>query len=150
MVFLAAFSSDCSSPPFSAVLLCRKGSGDKVPGCQTGATLFFKFSQGSCYFFQESINIAGLFLECVLLIALRKFVTLISSIRNNYAVTGILPKSEYQQELSVLRGNNRDLMIRQWHSHEHLAGKLTPHHFKLFRDYPNSPCSLKEGDFGWS
>ena len=35
-VFVAAFSTDCSSPPFSAVLLCRKGTGDKVAACQTG------------------------------------------------------------------------------------------------------------------
>ena len=26
----------------------------------------------------------------------------------------------------------------------------TSHHFKLFRDYPNSPCYVKEGDFEWS
>ena len=39
----------------------------------------------------------------------------------------------------------RDLTIRQ---------RRRPwkrmNHFKLFRDYPNSPCCLKEGDFGWS
>ena len=30
------------------------------------------------------------------------------------------------------------------------AEKQTSHHLKLFRDYPNSPSYLKEGDFGWS
>ena len=31
-----------------------------------------------------------------------------------------------------------------------VAEKQTSHHLKLFRDYPNSPSYLKEGDFGWS
>ena len=34
--------------------------------------------------------------------------------------------------------------------HENVAEKQTWHHFKHFGDYPNSPCYLKEGDFGWS
>ena len=41
--------------------------------------------------------------------------------------------------LGTLRSDNGDV-------HENVAGK----HFKLFRDYPNSLCHLKEGDFGWS
>ena len=45
--------------------------------------------------------------------------------------------------LGTLRSDNADV-------HENVAEKQTSHHFKLFRDYPNSPCYLKEGDFGWS
>ena len=45
--------------------------------------------------------------------------------------------------LGTLRSDNGDV-------HENVAEKQTSHHFKLFRDYPNSPCYLKEGDFGWS
>ena len=32
--------------------------------------------------------------------------------------------------------------------HENVTKKQTSHHFKLFRDDPNSACYLKEGDFG--
>ena len=45
--------------------------------------------------------------------------------------------------LRTLRSDNGDV-------YENVAEKQTSHHFKLFRDYPNSPCYLKEGDFGWS
>ena len=45
--------------------------------------------------------------------------------------------------VGTLRSDNGDF-------HENVAEKQTSHHFKLFRDYPNSPCYLKEGDFGWS
>ena len=34
--------------------------------------------------------------------------------------------------------------------HENVAEKQSWHHFKLFRDYPKSPCYLKEENFGWS
>ena len=46
-------------------------------------------------------------------------------------------------KIGTLRSDNGDV-------HENVAEKQTSHHFKLFRDYPNSPCYLKEGDFGWS
>ena len=46
-------------------------------------------------------------------------------------------------KLGTLRSDNGDV-------HENVAEKQTSHHFKLFRDNPNSPCYLKEGDFGWS
>ena len=45
--------------------------------------------------------------------------------------------------LGTLRSGNGDV-------HENASEKQTSHNFKLFRDYPNSPCCLKEGDFGWS
>ena len=45
--------------------------------------------------------------------------------------------------LGTLRSDNGDV-------HENVAETQTSHHFKLFRDYPNSPCYLQEGDFGWS
>ena len=45
--------------------------------------------------------------------------------------------------LGTLRSDNGDV-------HENVAEKQTSHHFKLFRDYPNSPCYLKEGGFGKS
>ena len=45
--------------------------------------------------------------------------------------------------LGTLRSDNGDV-------HENVAEKYTSHLFKLFRDYPNSPCYLKEGNFGWS
>ena len=34
--------------------------------------------------------------------------------------------------------------------HDDVAEKQNSHHFKLFHDYPNSLCYLKEGDIGWS
>ena len=46
-------------------------------------------------------------------------------------------------KIGTLRSDNGDV-------HENVAEKQTSHHFKLFRDYPNSPCYLKEGDFGRS
>ena len=42
-----------------------------------------------------------------------------------------------------LRSDNSDV-------HENIAEKQTSRHFKLCRDYPNSPCYLKEEDFGRS
>ena len=45
--------------------------------------------------------------------------------------------------LGTLRSDNGDV-------HENVDEKQTSHHYKLFRDYPNSPCYLKEGHFGWS
>ena len=44
--------------------------------------------------------------------------------------------------IGTLRSDNGDV-------HENVAEKQTSHHLKLFRDYPNSHCYLKEGDFGW-
>ena len=34
--------------------------------------------------------------------------------------------------------------------HENVAEKSTLHPFKHFRDFPDSPCYLKEGNFVWS
>ena len=45
--------------------------------------------------------------------------------------------------IGTLRSDNGDV-------HENVAEKQNLHHFKLFRDSPNSPCYLKEVDFGWS
>ena len=45
--------------------------------------------------------------------------------------------------IGTLRSDNGDV-------HENVAEKQTSHHFQLFCDYPNSPCYLHEGDFGWS
>ena len=45
--------------------------------------------------------------------------------------------------LGTLRSDNGDV-------HENVAEKQTSHHFKLFRDYPNSPCCLRDGNFSWS
>ena len=45
--------------------------------------------------------------------------------------------------LWTLRSNNGNV-------HENVAEEWTSHPFKLFRDYPKSPCYLKEGNFGWS
>ena len=45
-------------------------------------------------------------------------------------------------QIGALRSNNGDV-------HENVADKQTPHHLKLFRHYPNSPCYVKEEDFGW-
>ena len=40
--------------------------------------------------------------------------------------------------IRTLRSDNGDV-------HENVAEKQNSHHFKLFRDYPNSLCYLKEG-----
>ena len=53
------------------------------------------------------------------------------------------PVSVSQKLVETLRSDSGDV-------HENVAEKQTSHHFKLFRDYPNSPCYLKEGDFGKS
>jgi len=53
------------------------------------------------------------------------------------------PDPSDQLLLGTLRSDNGDV-------HENVAEKQTSHHFKLFRDYPNSSCYLKEGNFGWS
>ena len=45
--------------------------------------------------------------------------------------------------IATLRSDNGDV-------HENVAEKQNSHHFKLFRDYPNSPCYLKEGNFSGS
>ena len=45
----------------------------------------------------------------------------------------------FRATLGTLRSDNSDV-------HENVAEKQTSHHFKLFRDYPNSPCYLKEED----
>ena len=60
-VFVAAFSTDCSSLPFSAVLLCRKGPGDKVPACQTGATLFFSSVREVAIFLKSQLTLLAFF-----------------------------------------------------------------------------------------
>ena len=43
----------------------------------------------------------------------------------------------------TLRSDNGDV-------HENVAEKQTSYHSKIFLDYPNLPCYLKQGDFGWS
>jgi len=48
-----------------------------------------------------------------------------------------------QKLVGTLRSDSGDV-------HENVAEKQTSHHFKLFRDYLNLLCYLKEGDFGWS
>ena len=48
-----------------------------------------------------------------------------------------------RKTIGTLRSDNGDV-------HGNVAEKQTSHHFKLSRDYPNSPCYLKEGDFGCS
>ena len=48
-----------------------------------------------------------------------------------------------EMEIGTLRSDNSDV-------HENVAEKQTSHHFKLLRLYPNSPCYVKERDFGWS
>ena len=48
-----------------------------------------------------------------------------------------------RKTIGTLRSDNGDV-------HEKVAEKQSSHYFKLFRDYPNSPCYLKEGDFGCS
>ena len=50
---------------------------------------------------------------------------------------------EWIVNIRILRSDNSDV-------HENVAEKQTSHHFKLFRDYPSSPCYVKEGHFGWS
>ena len=45
----------------------------------------------------------------------------------------------FQVIIGTLRSDNGDV-------HENVAEKQTSHHFKLFRDYPNSPC-YKKGIF---
>ena len=45
--------------------------------------------------------------------------------------------------IGTLRSDNSDV-------HENVAEKQTSHHFKRFRDYPITPCYLKEGHFGRS
>ena len=47
------------------------------------------------------------------------------------------------QLIGTVRFDNGDV-------HVNVAEKQTSHHFKLFRDYPNSSCYFKEGDFGRS
>ena len=42
--------------------------------------------------------------------------------------------------VGTLRSDNGDV-------HENVAEKQTSHHFKLFHDYPNSPCYFKRGGF---
>ena len=49
----------------------------------------------------------------------------------------------FTKTIGTLRSDNGDI-------HENVADKQTPHHFKLFRDYPISPCYVKAEDFGWS
>ena len=48
-----------------------------------------------------------------------------------------------RKTIGTLRSDNGDV-------HENVTEKQSSHYFKLFRDYPNSPCYLKEGDFGYS
>ena len=43
----------------------------------------------------------------------------------------------------ALRSDNGDVP-------ENVAEQLTSHHYKIFRDFPTSPCSLTEARFGWS
>ena len=45
--------------------------------------------------------------------------------------------------IGALTSDNDDI-------HKNVVVKQTSHHFILFHDYLNSPCYLKEGDFGWS
>ena len=45
-----------------------------------------------------------------------------------------------QKLVGTLRSDNGDV---------HVAEKQTSHHFKLFCDYPNSPCYSKKGNFCW-
>ena len=49
----------------------------------------------------------------------------------------------FESLLGTLRSENGDV-------HEIVVEKWTSHPFRRFRDYPNSPCYLKEGNFGWS
>ena len=48
-----------------------------------------------------------------------------------------------RKTIGTLRSDNGDV-------HENVTEKQSSLYFKLFRDYPNSPCYLKEGDFGYS
>lgn len=103
-VFVAAFSTDCSSPPFSAVLLCRKRPGDKVPACQTGATLFLSSVREVAIFLKSQLTLLAFFwnacywLHWFLDYWHRKF-----------------------HRLEIC--SNRDLMIRQRRIHGNLAEK---------------------------
>ena len=45
-----------------------------------------------------------------------------------------------RKTIGTLRSDNGDV-------HENVAEKQTSHHFKLFHDYPNSPCYFKRGGF---
>ena len=45
--------------------------------------------------------------------------------------------------LGTLRSDDGDV-------HENVTDKWTPHSFKPFRDFPKSPCYLKEGNLGWN
>ena len=60
----------------------------------------------------------------------------------NQVVTGCVNTVVSLDKLGTLRSDNGD-------AHEKVAEKQTSHHFKLFRDYPNSPCYmlLKRGGF---
>ena len=51
------------------------------------------------------------------------------------------PLSQHFALGAKLRSDNGDF-------HENVAKKQTSPHFKFFRDYPNSPFYVKEGDFG--
>ena len=65
----------------------------------------------------------------------------IELIRNVIRLHSITREGSGPDRVGTLRSNNGDV-------HEDVAEKQTSHHFKFFRDYPNSPCYLKEGDFG--
>ena len=66
-----------------------------------------------------------------------------TKIKDRVRFYGFLYGSFASQVLGTLRSNSGDV-------HETYAEKQTLHQFKLFRVYPNSPCYLKEGDFGLS
>ena len=51
-------------------------------------------------------------------------------------------KAGFSVKAAYIASDNGDV-------HENVAEKQTSHDFNLFRDYPNSSCYLKEGDFGW-
>ena len=48
----------------------------------------------------------------------------------------------FTKTIGTLRSDNGEV-------HENVADKQTTS-FQLFRDYPSSPCYVKEEDFGWS
>ena len=65
----------------------------------------------------------------------------------------LINAAPYQKNAAFIGGfinNYSTLRSDKGDVHKNVAEKQTSHHFKLFRDYPNSPCYLKEGDFGWS
>ena len=66
-----------------------------------------------------------------------------TKIKGRVRFYGVLYGSFALQVVRTLRSNNGDV-------HENVAEKQTLHQFKLFRIYPNSPCYLKEVDFGLS